>query len=84
LGDPPEFLIFLILYVLRLKILISWLAKHLQGSTTPQNEPESSHYGRRSMVSEPYLDRKKSYGPLKFLNPQHLAAGDVGRNFSKI
>ena len=45
---------------------ISQLRIDLQSSTTPSNEPGSSHYGRRSMVSEPYLDRKKSYGHLKF------------------
>ena len=51
------------------KSTISQLWIDFQGSTTPSNEPELSHYGRRSMVSEPYLDRKKSYEPLKFLDP---------------
>ena len=49
----------------KLKIAITLLRKKIQGCSTPPNEPQSSHYGRRSMVSEPYLDYKKSYGLLK-------------------
>ena len=66
-----------------LKMAITLLRKKIKSFWTPSNEPESSHYGRRSMVPEPYLDHKKSYGPLKFLNPLRLGPGDVGRNISK-
>ena len=50
----------------KLKIAITLPRKKIQCCSTASNEPQSSHYGRRSMVSEPYLDHKKSYGLLKF------------------
>ena len=65
LVETPKSRVFLTRVFAQVKMSIFQLRNDLQSSTTPPNESQLSHYGRRSMVPEPYLDHKKSYRPFK-------------------